>query len=627
MERIVDHSGDFAGYTHGAGNQCMSRFALQLIAGLLCPFFLPLLVHYKSDNETDISSTVGADRGGEVSADESSKSHKKQTFASRIWSKAGGRVDPELGDGIIVDADEKPNCSNFQISYLAFLCLYSYTLLFKFGPSLPNWSASHLLLYVWVLSLVLEELRQALLSKISFSAYISDTWNIFDIVAILLFNIGAISFILRLATPVVEALFGVQGDQAGISSSQETLLRLSRLCLALALFVFFLRILQFFSISVTLGPKVVMIQNMRYLLMREFSERSPIAPPLVALWHLAWPLRFLAKRCCVVGDVGGDAHSGDTPFKTSYADDRQKERQLMQWERIRALEFLRKPGGVAFRTVGGCSLGRGQADGAAGGRGEQGARGGTQPAGGVLQGVPARVDGRVRRLDSMEAQLGQLKDLLEGLKDRLSERHIEVVTSIKNCSIRAAAPESPSATHEVQPSDSVSPSAKSKRKAGDWHWPQSGHFDEELDDPAASDVQPSAWLVALHQHKLCRLLPIGCLKICSLESVRLGRTRKSTDAIEDSFNGFDQAGGFSRKSHGGRYAVANSAPRNPYKSCTSTTAPDRGGLPLWGPNHCAVLAVTRWKRDDRQNAVKRGGRPVLQAAHHCSGKSPRVSQF
>ncbi|PAA85706.1 hypothetical protein BOX15_Mlig003066g1 [Macrostomum lignano] len=743
------------------------KFALQLIAGLLCPFFLPLLVHYKSDNETDISSTVGADRGGEVSADESSKSHKKQTFASRIWSKAGGRVDPELGDGIIVDADEKTSrprrcCMSFgeyrrrildfysapvvrfsytTISYLAFLCLYSYTLLFKFGPSLPNWSASHLLLYVWVLSLVLEELRQALLSKISFSAYISDTWNIFDIVAILLFNIGAISFILRLATPVVEALFGVQGDQAGISSSQETLLRLSRLCLALALFVFFLRILQFFSISVTLGPKVVMIQNMitndlmpfmvilltftfgygiamwsitfptndpsiseamvmivrlmrvsyfqiygemnmdlitglaptcatdpstcadvwgawiapillgihmilangllfnlliamfshtyelvdasgrqhwslqRYLLMREFSERSPIAPPLVALWHLAWPLRFLAKRCCV-GDVGGDAHSGDTPFKTSYADDRQKERQLMQWERIRALEFLRN----LEESPSGQSAAAASAE----------AKPMVLRAAGVNKELEAvrsqleesfkeslrEVDGRVRRLDSMEAQLGQLKDLLEGLKDRLSERHIEVVTSIKNCSIRAAAPESPSATHEVQPSDSVSPSAKSKRKAGDWHWPQSGHFDEELDDPAASDVQPSAWLVALHQHKLCRLLPIGCLS--SRKSAALSlcgwADPESTDAIEDSFNGFDQAGGFSRKSHGGRYAVANSAPRNPYKSCTSTTAPDRGGLPLWGPNHCAVLAVTRWKRDDRQNAVKRGGRPVLQAA-------------
>uniref|UniRef100_A0A1I8J518 Ion_trans domain-containing protein n=1 Tax=Macrostomum lignano TaxID=282301 RepID=A0A1I8J518_9PLAT len=162
---------------------------------------------------------------------------------------------------------------------------------------------------------------------------------------------------------------------------------------------------------------------LRYQIMKDFSGYSPIAPPLIIIWHLILAARQLLMRCSHAKRLG--FNSVNDAFKTSYADDRQKERQLMQWERIRALEFLRN----LEESPSGQSAAAASAE----------AKPMVLRAAGVNRELEAvrsqleesfkeslrEVDGRVRRLDSMEAQLGQLKDLLEGLRDRLSERHIE----------------------------------------------------------------------------------------------------------------------------------------------------------------------------------------------------------
>uniref|UniRef100_A0A1I8FI32 AATF-Che1 domain-containing protein n=1 Tax=Macrostomum lignano TaxID=282301 RepID=A0A1I8FI32_9PLAT len=153
--------------------------------------------------------------------------------------------------------------------------------------------------------------------------------------------------------------------------------------------------------------------------------QSVIAPrSLIIIWHLILAARHTAKwRCSHAKRLG--FNSVNDAFKTSYADDRQKERQLMQWERIRALEFLRNleesPSGQSAAAV------LGEAKPMV-----------LRAAGGELEAVRSQLEESFKEslrevdageaADSMEAQLGQraaVMDLLEGLRERLSERHIE----------------------------------------------------------------------------------------------------------------------------------------------------------------------------------------------------------
>lgn len=82
------------------------------------------------------------------------------------------------------------------VMYLLFLFLFSYVLLLDFKAPPPEGpSASEIILYVWVLTLVCEEVRQGcfvgsqpLPQRVR--RYFLDTWNQLDITALLLFMLG-----------------------------------------------------------------------------------------------------------------------------------------------------------------------------------------------------------------------------------------------------------------------------------------------------------------------------------------------------------------------------------------------------------------------------------------------------
>lgn len=83
------------------------------------------------------------------------------------------------------------------VMYLLFLFLFSYVLLMDFAAPPVGPSASEIALYVWVFTLVCEEVRQGcfvgsqpLLQTVH--RYLQDTWNQFDITALLLFMLGVI---------------------------------------------------------------------------------------------------------------------------------------------------------------------------------------------------------------------------------------------------------------------------------------------------------------------------------------------------------------------------------------------------------------------------------------------------
>ncbi|XP_009926293.2 transient receptor potential cation channel subfamily M member 5 [Haliaeetus albicilla] len=131
------------------------------------------------------------------------------------------------------------------IMYFAFLFLFTYVLLLDFKPPPPEGpSAKEIILYFWVFTLVLEEIRQSfytdedtnLMKK--FKLYVEDNWNKCDMVTIFLFVIGVICRMLN------------STFQAG------------RTILAIDFMVFTLRLIHIFAIHKQLGPKIIIVERM-----------------------------------------------------------------------------------------------------------------------------------------------------------------------------------------------------------------------------------------------------------------------------------------------------------------------------------------------------------------------------
>ncbi|XP_067459474.1 transient receptor potential cation channel subfamily M member 2-like isoform X1 [Thunnus thynnus] len=127
------------------------------------------------------------------------------------------------------------------VSYFAFLFLFAWVLMIDFQDT-P--SAAEVLLYIWLFSLVCEEVRQLFHDPDGFGfrkkarMYISDLWNILDVLSIILFIIG-LAF--RLTTELLYA---------------------GKILLCIDFVVFCLRLMAIFTISQTLGPKIIIVRRM-----------------------------------------------------------------------------------------------------------------------------------------------------------------------------------------------------------------------------------------------------------------------------------------------------------------------------------------------------------------------------
>uniref|UniRef100_A0A8C1J832 Transient receptor potential cation channel, subfamily M, member 5 n=1 Tax=Cyprinus carpio TaxID=7962 RepID=A0A8C1J832_CYPCA len=131
------------------------------------------------------------------------------------------------------------------IMYFAFLILFCYVLLLDFRPPPPHGpSAAEIILYFWVFTLVLEEIRQSFFTDEDMSIfkkmklYVEDNWNKCDMVAISLFVMGLSC---RMATSTYEA---------------------GRTVFALDFMVFTLRLIHIFAIHKQLGPKIIIVERM-----------------------------------------------------------------------------------------------------------------------------------------------------------------------------------------------------------------------------------------------------------------------------------------------------------------------------------------------------------------------------
>ncbi|XP_023594837.1 transient receptor potential cation channel subfamily M member 2 isoform X2 [Trichechus manatus latirostris] len=127
------------------------------------------------------------------------------------------------------------------LSYFAFLWLFAHVLMVDFQAS-PSWREC--IVYCWLFSLVCEETRQLFYNPNGFgllkmaSLYFSDFWNKLDVGAILLFIAG-------LTCRLIPAT-----------------LYPGRIILSLDFIMFCLRLMHIFTVSKTLGPKIIIVKRM-----------------------------------------------------------------------------------------------------------------------------------------------------------------------------------------------------------------------------------------------------------------------------------------------------------------------------------------------------------------------------
>lgn len=122
----------------------------------------------------------------------------------------------------------------FQIYFITFLITFCVAMLKYY--TVDSW---FIVLAIFVATFFLEEILQAIREKLSgrgFKKYFSDTWNICDMIGIILFYAG---FALR--------FWGIEW---------------ARIFLGLSLCGFILKILHFFTLHSTLGPQIVTIGRM-----------------------------------------------------------------------------------------------------------------------------------------------------------------------------------------------------------------------------------------------------------------------------------------------------------------------------------------------------------------------------
>ncbi|XP_025057921.1 transient receptor potential cation channel subfamily M member 5 [Alligator sinensis] len=232
------------------GDMSTSTQILKLICGFWCPLLIytnviafseekqsknepePFRELDSLDTERTLLFSIEGDRGdGKLEKQSPSENVAWATFMFTRWEKFWtAPVTVFMGNVIM---------------YFAFLFLFTYVLLLDFKPPPPEGpSANEIILYFWVFTLVLEEIRQSfftdedtnLMKK--FKLYVEDNWNKCDMVTIFLFIIGV-------TCRMLNSTF-----QAG------------RTILAIDFMVFALRLIHIFAIHKQLGPKIIIVERM-----------------------------------------------------------------------------------------------------------------------------------------------------------------------------------------------------------------------------------------------------------------------------------------------------------------------------------------------------------------------------
>ncbi|CDS42162.1 transient receptor potential cation channel [Echinococcus multilocularis] len=93
----------------------------------------------------------------------------------------------------------------------------------------------------------------------------------------------------------------------------------------------------------------------RYQMIADYVRRSPLVPPLIIFWHFYEAYKALGNRCA---SIRSTEQIENNPFCVTFKDVK-KEREMVKWEHMKAMDYLREPstksggkrGGVESRAV------------------------------------------------------------------------------------------------------------------------------------------------------------------------------------------------------------------------------------------------------------------------------------
>ncbi|XP_029141347.1 transient receptor potential cation channel subfamily M member 5 [Protobothrops mucrosquamatus] len=222
------------------------------ILNLICGFGCPLLIY---TNLISFSEETQSVKDPDSFKDLGSLDTER-TMLSYTKKKADARLEAEPASGNIAYATFMfTRWKKFWtapvtvfmgnvVMYFAFLFLFAYVLLVDFKSPPKGPAIKENILYFWVFTLVLEEIRQSsytdggmnLIKK--FKLYVEDNWNKCDMLAISLFIIG-------IACRMFNSTFHD-----------------GRTVLAIDFMVFTLRLIHIFAIHKQLGPKIIIVERM-----------------------------------------------------------------------------------------------------------------------------------------------------------------------------------------------------------------------------------------------------------------------------------------------------------------------------------------------------------------------------
>ncbi|XP_037644765.1 transient receptor potential cation channel subfamily M member 2 [Sebastes umbrosus] len=210
---------------------------------LVCMVFFPLIYTGFLIFRRDEVIHKEAEMKEEMKTVETVTGSTVRTNSRSLLSSSLERLKPLGGWSRLVHLYSSPQVKFYWniVSYFAFLFLFAVVLMIDFQTT-P--SAAEVLLYIWLLSLVCEEVRQLFHDPDGFGfrkkakMYINELWNILDVLSILLFILG-LAF--RLTTELFYA---------------------GKILLCIDFVVFCLRLMAIFTISRTLGPKIIIVRRM-----------------------------------------------------------------------------------------------------------------------------------------------------------------------------------------------------------------------------------------------------------------------------------------------------------------------------------------------------------------------------
>ncbi|CAH8536198.1 unnamed protein product [Schistosoma rodhaini] len=241
------------------------RYIMGVVCGLTLPFLIPKVILSKPKTnpttEGEESSPTSEQQGSTQSnhtmkyvltAEDAGKKGVRKTLQARTVEYISQIRDFYMAPVVRFVYN--------TISYITFLILFSYLLLVDFRI---NITVVEYIVIAWVITLFIEEIKQiawAVLSGISFRTYISDGWNKLDCAGLALYIIGFILRLIVLLRLGQENNFNIKYERYYIVT--DPILDPSRICLAISLFTFYIRLMYTFSFHIALGPKLIMIGKM-----------------------------------------------------------------------------------------------------------------------------------------------------------------------------------------------------------------------------------------------------------------------------------------------------------------------------------------------------------------------------